>query len=138
MISRRGPGTATPARLASLELQVGAALSALTDLGDVVVEQVPITFATSSPLLLRMLTAGSLILRAALLVESPFDPGATLRLGTFASPGLILSASDSELEALGQYESDLMVPIPVAEGLVLSMSPGLTQGSALLLYSLIA
>ena len=134
MISRRTPGTTVASRIANLEVQIGLIVSTV---GTSAVAQVPFSFASPPTMILHTLFAGSLVYTGAVLVIDPFDPGSTLELGTSASPGLVLSASESRLEEPGQYESDLMVPIPASDMLILTLSPGLTLGRGILLYRLI-
>jgi hypothetical protein len=134
MISRKSPGTAVPARLANLEVQIAAAISIV---GTLALKQVPFSFATATPLVLQSLAAGALVFTGAVLVTSPFDAGATLSFGTSADPSAVLGPSDSDLTRVEQYESDLMVPIGLADVLLLTLSPGLTQGEGILFYRLI-
>ncbi len=101
-----------------------------------VVQKLSFTYLTTSPVLLQQVFAGAVIDRAAILIITPFNGlGASLQLGTTASPGLVLSTTDVNPSIASQYESDLFVPFPASDFLQLLINPtGSTQGEGLLIY----
>jgi hypothetical protein len=95
---------------------------------------VPFTFATPSPQMLVPLAAGTAFSRITLLITVPFSGGvAELQLGTAAFPKLFFDLTDGDLTAQ-QYNFEELVQIPAPDHLLLTLSPGLTAGSATLLY----
>lgn len=62
-----------------------------------IVRLVAFSFSTPSPLVLQAVGPSLVLNRAAILVTTPFDDAAaTLRLGTTASPALVLDAGAAE------------------------------------------
>jgi hypothetical protein len=100
------------------------------------VGKVSFTYATVSPMILQALAPGSVIDRAAILIETPFNGvGATIELGTAASPGLVFAVGEVDLGKVGTYDDSELFPTVVAELLILTITPGTsTQGSAILVY----
>lgn len=100
---------------------------------------VPFAFNTASPLALSALIAGAKIVRAAIVISTPFDDGAaTLSLGTPGSPALVLGPSDSLPGTAGQYETDLITTIGAADTLQLAISPGTsTQGAGFVFFEIV-
>lgn len=105
-----------------------------SDEGETVI-RVPFTFASPSPLLLHAIPAASAVNRCALVITTAFDDAAaTLAVGTPFSPAVLLATADNVPGALGQYESDSIVPFTPPENLILTLSPGAsTQGAGYVL-----
>lgn len=100
---------------------------------------VPFAFNTASPLVLAALPAGAKVVRAAIVISTPFDDAAaTLSLGTPGSPALVLGPSDSRPSVAGQYETDLIATFAAADTLQLVISPGAsTQGAGFVFFDII-
>lgn len=98
--------------------------------------EVPFTFASPPSQILEVLSVGWLFELASILITQTFNGvGATIQLGTSASPGGILSASDVLPSTLGQYDTRQVMPVSVADNLLLTIgAAGSTQGQGLLLY----
>lgn len=100
---------------------------------------VPFTFA-SGTIALHAVTTGSLVYRAAILIETPFsDPAARVLFGLASAPGLIWPASPDSATAnvANTYDNEAMYLIGGPDALVLTIQPGASiAGSGLLLYSL--
>jgi hypothetical protein len=97
------------------------------------------SFATPSPLVLSPLLAGQSVVRAGIVVTTPFDGvGAALPVGTPFSPALILAAADSRPAAAGQYETDAVTRLGAPDTLQLVITPGAgaTQGAGQVFYQL--
>jgi hypothetical protein len=91
---------------------------------------------TPSPLVLQTVTAGQVLNRAAILIQTPFsDSNAYLELGTTGDPGAIFSPIESDVGTATQFESRLLYAFPSNDLLILAIHPGSsTQGSGILLY----
>jgi hypothetical protein len=96
------------------------------------------SFTTPSPMVLGVIAAGSRFSRVALLIDQAFDGvGATISFGTSGDLGLLLKASDCRAMP-GQYDSNALVVIGVADVLLLSLhTVGSTQGAGVLLYKVL-
>jgi hypothetical protein len=96
------------------------------------------TYLTASPLILGAVDAGDILYRASILIETAFNGVVpTISFGTFGSPGLALSTAEVKPAILGQYETTFLIPLVVADFLILTInSNGSTQGRGLLLYNL--
>jgi hypothetical protein len=123
------------ARLGSVE--TAALIRSRGGLSNIAVTQMPLSFSMPPSQILCNLPVGALVFFGGLLINAPFNNAATLSLGTSADLGAVLGVSDSVLHTLGQYESDLMIPVTVADVLVLTLGGAPTQGAGLLLYSLV-
>lgn len=106
--------------------------------GSEIVADFAFTFTTSSPRNLGAIAAGSVFNRAAVLITTAFDdPSATLTLGPSGDPAALLSASDSKLSQLGQYESSALV-VEGPDFLQLTLNPGAsTQGAGLVFWKVL-
>ena len=100
---------------------------------------VPFSFNTPSPLVLHALLAGAKIVRAAIVISTPFDDAAaTLSLGTPGSPALVLSPAQNQPGVAGQYETDLIASFAAPDTFQLAISPGAsTQGAGFVFFELI-
>jgi hypothetical protein len=94
---------------------------------------------TTGTLVLGAIAAGARFTRAAVVIDVAFDdPGASIQLGTSASPGLLLDVGSSRPSNPGQYDSDALVVVPAPDVLVLTVSAGTsTHGVGLLLYKVL-
>jgi hypothetical protein len=99
---------------------------------------VPFAFNTASPLILQAVAAGTLLNRADILITTAFDdPAATLRLGTAASPSLVLAAADNLPSRLGQYQTEALTLFVAPDNLQLSISPAAsTMGAGIVFFKL--
>jgi hypothetical protein len=106
--------------------------SAVVSLSEKVVA-VPFDFSSPVSQVLGAANVGDTFNRVAALIEVAFDAaGARVRLGTSADLSLFF---DSSLDALGQYENDALVPITVADVIVMTVDAlGSVVGSGVLLY----
>lgn len=106
--------------------------------GSEIVADFAFTFTTGSPHNLGAIAAGSVFNRAVVLVTTAFDdPSATLTLGPSGSPSALLSAGDSKLSQLGQYESGALV-VEGPDFLQLTLNPGAsTQGAGLIFWKVL-
>jgi hypothetical protein len=107
--------------------------------GTISASAVPFAFNTASPLVLSSLAGGARIVRAAIVVSTPFDAGAaTLSLGTPGSPALVLGPTDNTPGAAAQYETDQITTIGAPDTLQLAISPGAsTQGAGFVFFETI-
>jgi hypothetical protein len=119
----------------SLDIEVVALASASGVSGVAVL----FAFNTPSPLVLGALAAGARIVRAAIVVSTPFDDNAaTLSLGTPGSPALVLATTDNRPSVASQYETDLITTIGAPDTLQLTISPGAsTQGGGFVFFETI-
>jgi hypothetical protein len=93
------------------------------------------TFATPSPQLLLSLPAGVTFSRVSLFVQAPFSGGTPeIQLGTAASPSLFFDLTLPLLGVVLQYDFVQLVTIPAPDHFLLTLSPGLVAGSAILFY----
>jgi hypothetical protein len=129
--------TVEPPRVAQEALLRACHTTQYSGSGETVV-RVPFSFDVASPLILQALTPGQVLNRAAIQVITPFsDPAARVKLGTTATPGLVFTDDDVELDLAEQYESSVLFPFFVSDFLILTVSPGAsTAGSGLLLYKI--
>jgi hypothetical protein len=99
---------------------------------------VAFSYATPSPMVLQAVTAGQIISRALIQVQTAFDgAGATLTLGTTATPDLILKAIDVFPGVVDQYAFNGLTEIPSDDFLILTITPaGSTMGTGQLLFEL--
>jgi hypothetical protein len=99
---------------------------------------VPFSFSTASPMILVVLAIGQILDRACVLIQTAFDGIApTIQLGTFFDPGVILSTNEINAKAIGQYETNELVPITIADFLILTITPSTsTVGNAILFYKI--
>lgn len=97
---------------------------------------VAFTFASGSPLTLIVLSAGDVIEFVQVIVETTFDDAATtLKVGTVATPDLVLGTAEIAPGVVGQSRSDVAHEIAGAEFLKLTISPGgSTQGAGHVLF----
>jgi hypothetical protein len=101
---------------------------------NVVSTVLPFTYDTPSPLFITPILGGQTVLRAAVIIITPFDdPSAALKLGTPFSPALLLSSISNPPGILptevGQYETDALASFASADTLQLVIQPGAsTQG----------
>ncbi len=97
---------------------------------------VAFAFGTASPLTLQALAAGAVVEFALVVIETVFDdPTATLKVGTVATPDLVLGTGEIKATAIGQYASDIAHEVAVPEFLKLTISPGAsTQGAGHVLF----
>jgi hypothetical protein len=105
-------------------------------LGDQIVS-VPFTFSSGS-LVLGAIAAGSMIIRAQILINTAFNgSGASIRFGTSSNLSEFLGVADSAPTIVDQYASFSVVIQPAADVMFLTVSaPGATQGAGVLLYEL--
>lgn len=116
---------------------VQSAIDALKmDIGGGTALTAPFLFTTGSPLVLQAVTAGQVITRAVVTVETAFnDPSASMTLGTTTDPSEIFGASDIDTNVENQYETDLLTTFTIPDFLILTVSPGSsTQGAGTLFY----
>jgi hypothetical protein len=93
------------------------------------------TFATPSVVTLASVSPGYQFNKAIVLVETPFNAPASLKLGISANPALLLDVGDSRLTIAGQYHSDALVPVYAPDVLQLFLNAaGATQGSGYVFY----
>jgi hypothetical protein len=94
------------------------------------------TYQTLSPSVLQAVVAGHVLIRASIVITTPFDGvGANLLLGTTANPSMVLGAADSVPSVADQYESTSIFQFQVSDILQFVINPnGSTQGAGLLLY----
>lgn len=98
-------------------------------------QAVPFDYQTPSPLALEGVDAGDTFEYGAVLITTPFDAPAVIRLGNVLDPGLVLGAGQVDAQEAGQYESDAFVIFPVPEFLQLTIAPGAaTQGAGVVYY----
>jgi hypothetical protein len=93
---------------------------------------VAFSFASASPVVIHVLPIGSIVTRASIRIDTAFDgAGASLRLGTPASPALFLAAGDNLPSALGQYDggAGFIFAAPDIMQLVIVPGAGATQGA---------
>ena len=103
--------------------------------GDLIVGVVPFAFNTASPVVLAPLPAGSSVIRAGIVILTPFDGAPSLSLGTPGSPALIMAPSDSLPGAAGQYETDILTSFVGADSLQLTIvAGGATTGNGLVFF----
>lgn len=102
------------------------------------VSVVPFTFSTASPLIITGVAVGDILNRSEILIETAFDGvSPTILLGTFASPGLVFSSSNTTPSVAEQYESLLLTKFDMSDFLILTINPnGSTQGSGILFYKI--
>lgn len=83
-----------------------------------------------SPVVLTTLNAGDKVIISEIKISTPFDDVASfVRLGTPASPDLLMRAIDSKTSRIGTYSSQQNEDIAVGTTLQLIISPGTsTQG----------
>lgn len=125
-------------RIARLEALVALALArgAAAGTAEETVVAVPFTFASGSPLILVPVMLGHVVDRVSVVIETTFDgAGASLQVGTAATPGLILATSDIDPTKLGTYTNHALFPFAAAANLELTITPGggATQGAGLVL-----
>ena len=97
------------------------------------------TFTTPSPFVLHAIAPGQSISRAGVIIDTTFDGiGASLSVGTPASPQLFLATADNFPSVLGQYESDKVTPFAIGDTIQLTINPGAapTQGAGFVFYAL--
>jgi hypothetical protein len=100
---------------------------------------VPFTFATGSPFDLASVGPSAPVVRAGLRIDVGFDgAGASLEIGTAASPGLILGPTESLPAVPGQYETDAVTTFVAPATLQLRVTPGAgaTQGAGVVYFEL--
>jgi hypothetical protein len=100
---------------------------------------VPFTFATASPLVLAPVGTSSPVVRAGIRIDVGFDGvGASLEIGTTASPGIVLGTGDNLPAFPGQYEVDFVDSFAGPDTLQLTIVPGAgaTRGSGVVYYEL--
>jgi len=92
-------------------------------------------FTTPSPQILRPLPAGSTFSRVTLFITSPFLGGSPeIQLGDAINPSLFFDLKGSDLGMPHQYDFDELVTVDPSDNLILTLSSGLTAGSAILFY----
>jgi hypothetical protein len=95
--------------------------------------KVSFNFSSSFPLVLQSVSPGQLFNRAAVLVTTPFNVGAKLKLGTSTVPGRFFDVGEVSLDQLGTYDTAELVSIAAGDLLLLDVA-GATQGAGVLLY----
>lgn len=109
------------------------------DAGEIAPSRVPFTFSSASPLTITTVQANDVIEEVVLVIETPFDdPAATVQIGTFANPSLVFAAVETDVTlAGGQFSNPLNEVAPVADSLILTLSPAAsTAGSGYILFRL--
>lgn len=93
--------------------------------------RVPFAFNSVTPYIVTSMLLGQSIANSELVIETPFDdPNASLTLGTFANPSLILSASQIKPQMSASFGSEVNHLFIIDEFIVLFLNPlGSTQGS---------
>jgi hypothetical protein len=132
--------SATGARLQLLGSIARRAFNAVdppTPGGGIVGDVVDYSFATPSPMLLYVLAPTTVVIRAAIIVEVPFDVPTRLLLGSAATPDVLLDANGV---VAGQYETDELLNLRVSELLRLTIQSAgpATQGSGTVLFEVYA
>lgn len=132
------PSLSTKRRLKRLENLVAAG-SGSSPVGTKSVVVEPFTFETASPLVLAPVGTSSPVVRAGIRIDVGFDgAGASLSIGTTASPGIVLAASENLPAVPGQYEVDLVDSFAGPDTLRLTIvaGAGATRGSGVVYYEL--
>ena len=83
---------------------------------------------------LQAVRAGAWLAGCNVVVDSPFDGGVSLVMGTTTTPGAVFSAGQVALGTAGQYANQEVVDFASADFLVLTITPGATVGSGHLVY----
>ncbi len=88
-------------------------------------------------MLLYVLAPTTVVIRAAIIVEVPFDVPTRLLLGSAATPDVLLDANGV---VAGQYETDELLNLRVSELLRLTIQSAgpATQGSGTVLFEVYA
>jgi hypothetical protein len=92
-------------------------------------------FTLPSPSILRALPAGTTFSRVTIFIVDPFLGGTPeIQLGTAATPSLFFDLNADQVSLTHQYDFDDLHIIPVPDNFILTLSPGLTSGTAVLFY----
>jgi hypothetical protein len=95
---------------------------------------VPFDFTTPSQVFLTY-PSGTIFSLAGVIVETPFNAPATMRLGSSADLSMLLGAIDSRLTIADQYQSDAVIVTTAADVLMLTMNAaGASVGSGYIFY----
>lgn len=100
---------------------------------------VPFSFATPSPFDLASVGPSAPVVRAGIRIDVGFDGvGASLEIGTAASPALILGPGENLPAVPDQYENDAVVTFGAPATLQLRITPGAgaTRGSGVVYFEL--
>lgn len=83
------------------------------------------SFGDASPATLMVLDSAVLGLRVALTITTPFNgAGASIAIGTTASPALILPPERSDPTESTTFETKYMGPLPALTAITLTLTPG--------------
>lgn len=97
--------------------------------------EVPFTFSSGSPLKITNVTLGDVVMRASIVIKTPFsDSAARLTLGTVGTPTLFMAASDSVPSIANEYQIDDSIDIAVSDIVILTISPGSSVSGSGIVY----
>lgn len=108
--------------------------------GGVDTTPVPVNFAfgDASPRVILPGLAGKIVLAVNINIATPFNgAGASLSVGTLASPELLVAPTQLDLSVATEFEIDPNVSFPTATDIYLTLSPGAgaTQGAGWLVFA---